>query len=242
MNYGSKDVGFILCDGYNLKGHLTAITDDGAEAITDEFYLLGDAWMGAKTTGNAKSGLTQEGFFDDAVAGQHEGALAGQGVRRVFCYSVGGNAVGSLFTGFAGALQTKYNRVLQMLKLHRAKVEYVVSGEREDGVTLHPHVQESAGGNSQGTPHDNGAATTNGGSAYLQVSQMAGITALDVKVRHSVDNAVWVDLATFTQVPVAALRKGERKAIVGTINRYTSTTWTPTGAGTFTFMVGVTRA
>jgi hypothetical protein len=90
------------------------------------------------------------------------------------------------------------------------------------------------------------ASTVNGGFAYLQVPAVVldGGTNMTIKLRHSVDNVTYVDLATFTNVAAAPAK--ERVAIVGTINRYVAWQVTFNGAGgankSITFMAGLVRA
>jgi hypothetical protein len=69
-----------------------------------------------------------------------------------------------------------------------------------------------------GTAIDNGAATTAGGVGYLHVTAASGGGTLTVKVQHSVDDAVYADLITFT--PSTAIG-AERVVVTGTVNRYT---------------------
>lgn len=87
--------------------------------------------------------------------------------------------------------------------------------------------------------------TNNGGVAYLQVTQLVlgGYTNWVVKVRHSVDNITFADLATFT---VRTAIGAERLPVVaGTaVNRYLATSVALTGAGSgpsITCMVGFAR-
>lgn len=115
----------------------------------------------------------------------------------------------------------------------------------EYGIVLHSTDNvESAASNSAAT--DNGAATTAGLAAQIQVVGMTGTSpTLTAKVQHSVDNSVWVDLVTFTAISAAtggaaACQRGE---VAGTVNRYLRSIWTITGTGgpTFTFVIGAAR-
>jgi hypothetical protein len=238
MNYGSDQVGFILCDGLSLKGLIETITDGGVEEIVDTRNPLGDTFQSSFDTGMAKTSLDIVGFYDDALLATVAAFGASNGVKRVFCYAVGGNVVGAPFTGFAGALQTKYTRVFALQKVHRVNVSFTGSGERDAGRTVHPHVQINATGDTLSTPVDFGSESANGGAAYLEVSELTGATAVDVKVRHSVDNITYVDLATFATKTGAG---AQRVALNGTIHRYVVSQHTLTGAGTCTYMTGVAR-
>lgn len=86
-------------------------------------------------------------------------------------------------------------------------------------------------------------STQEGGAAYLACSALtlAGYTNLTVKVRHSQDDATYVDLVAMT----ARTGTGaERKTVAGTVYRHLAAAWAWTGAGaakTGTFMLGFAR-
>lgn len=91
---------------------------------------------------------------------------------------------------------------------------------------------------------DNGAATSNGLEAILQVTAVSGTTpTLDVKVQHTDDisgTPVWVDLITFAQ---KNSRGSEYKVVAsGDVERYLRVTWTVAGTTpSFTMNVAVAR-
>jgi hypothetical protein len=71
-----------------------------------------------------------------------------------------------------------------------------------------------------GTAIDNGAASTNGGVGYvINTAYTSG--ALAVKIQHSTDNSVWVDLVTFTSIGAANVVERIAVAPGTTVNRYT---------------------
>lgn len=71
-----------------------------------------------------------------------------------------------------------------------------------------------------GTAIDNGAATTNGGVGYvINTAYTSGANA--VKIQHSTDNSVWVDLVTFTSIGAANVVERIAVAPGTTVNRYT---------------------
>lgn len=92
-----------------------------------------------------------------------------------------------------------------------------------------------------GTAHNAGAGTTNGGNATLHVTANTRDGAVTVKVQHSTDDSVWVDLATFTVVPAAEVTS-EVIALPDTINRYTRALVTLAGStGSSTITVALSR-
>lgn len=69
-----------------------------------------------------------------------------------------------------------------------------------------------------GTGLDNAASSANGGAGHLHVTARSGTSpTLDVKIQHSTDNSVWVDLITFAQKTAIG---AERVEVTGTVNRY----------------------
>lgn len=106
------------------------------------------------------------------------------------------------------------------------------------GRSLHDLTAKTATGN--GTAVDNAASSASGGVAALHVTAVSGTTPSNtVKVQHSVDNSVWVDLITFTAATAAT---SQRSTVSGTVNRYTRETHTITGTSpSFTFAVAFAR-
>jgi len=91
----------------------------------------------------------------------------------------------------------------------------------EPVVVLHPSQNEALTNVAlNGTGVDNAASTALGLSAYLVVGAISGTGNGTVKVQHSVDNSVWVDLITFDVVTAASDNTSQRKKVSGTVNRY----------------------
>lgn len=239
---GADQVGFFLIDGYDVLGVSTQL-EDNLEAILQEATPFGAGWEVQAATGLKRASLTQEGFYDTST-GSSNAALSGQqGVNRLLCYGLEGNTVGQHFVGYQGALQVEFVRIASRGELHRANARYEGNGEVEEGVILHTHTVRTAAGDTESTAVDNGAQTTGGGAAYLQVSDLTlgGHTNLVVTVRQSDDGTTWEDLTSFTAVTSAPAK--ERKALSGTIKRYLAVSWTFAGSGTPSakFFVGLDR-
>lgn len=107
------------------------------------------------------------------------------------------------------------------------------------GIVLAADSARTTTGNT--TALDNVTSSANGGAAILSVSAVSGTTpSATVKVQHSVDNSVWVDLITF---PAENTVKGEYLEVSGTIQRYVRAQWTISGTTpSFTFNVAFHRA
>ena len=240
--YGSDKVGFVLIDGYDVLGVTTRLEDE-VEALLDETTALGDSWQSQKYVGLRQVTLTQEGFFDDASNSAHDALGGKSGESRVLCYNLTGNTIGQEFTGHAGALQTNYSVVASRGELHRANASYQGAGEVEEGLILHPHTARTADGDTKSTPVQHGSSSTNGGTAYLQVSDLTLGDYTNAVIRVLERNgATWDTLTTFTAVTTSPI--AERVTVAGTVEQDLAVEWEFTGTGSdpsITFAVGFVR-
>jgi len=107
----------------------------------------------------------------------------------------------------------------------------------ESLVSLHA-MGEKKDDNWTGTTVNNGAASTNGGSAYLQVTAATG--TVEVSIRHSSDNfdADDDELVAFTAVTG---RFSERKTFTGAVKQYVRGIATIGDGEKITFNIGIHR-
>lgn len=242
--HGSNDVGYVLIDGYDVRGYLTTITDE-REALTEDTTVLGDDWGRNDATGIKQFTMSQEGFFDDAAGAIHDALVDHTGAPGVVMLAYAGNVAGARFVGAAGPLQEKYSRIAKMGELHKAKAEYVAGGASDEGIILYPLGAVTADGDTTAAAHDDGAASADGAAVYLSVTALTldGASGVTISVQDSADNTVFTELAAFTAV--AAAPAAERKAVTGTVNRYLAVAWdftgTPGAGASVTFTVGVAR-
>lgn len=239
--YGSAQVGFLLVGGFSLlASDVFDLSGPVDEAVMDESTALGDGWTEHLPSGLRKLTLRQNGLFDDVAAGVNAAFTGNQQLERVVCITYTGNAIGNRFIGLKGAFGATVSRVAARGQLHRMNIEYVVTGPKDEGVILQRLAAQTVTGDTQSADsQDNGASTANGGAGYLQVTAYSGFTTVVVKVRHSVDDIVYADLITFATVTAAPV--GERVTVAGTVNRHLAASWTVTGTGSITFMVGFAR-
>jgi hypothetical protein len=236
--YGPDDVAFLLVDGYSLLGFTTELADS-KEAITDPTHTFGDTWHEHTPVGVSRGELSQAGFFDDEAAGIHAALVEQGGTSRIVTYGVESNTVGKRSISFAGAFSAKYTRIAKLDALHRANVEYRVSGAVDEGRILHALGARTSDGNSEGADSvDNSASSAGGGVAYLHVVAYSGFTDVVFKVRHSADDVTYADLVTFATVTGTT---AERATTAVTVNRHLAVDWNVTGSGSVTFMVGFKR-
>lgn len=121
-------------------------------------------------------------------------------------------------------------------------VQMSMSGDTNGGTDM-GFVQKALASQAPGTTNqtsiDNLALTANGGSAMLHCTVVTGGGNAVVKVQHSTDDSVWVDLITFTTL-TAVSSEFKEVAAGTTVNRYTRVTATCT-TGTYTFTVAFAR-
>jgi hypothetical protein len=119
-----------------------------------------------------------------------------------------------------------------------ASMSITCDGNVDAGVVIDPPTTISA--NTNGTALDNGALTSNGGVAHLHLTAYSGLTNTSVVVEHSVDNAAWATLGTFT---TATGITSERLVIAAgtTVNRYLRVRDAITGVGSYSRFVTFAR-
>jgi len=237
VKYSGADVQFILVDGYNLLGVTTEISDISVESILEESHTLGDSWQESTAVGVRKAMLSQDGFYDDAAGSVNAVFADQQATQRSVCIGI----TSSAFIGIQGAFGSKYVRKLDRDKLHKAKINYTISGQVDEGLILQALATKTADWDTTASPVDNGSATTNGGVAYQQVTALSGFTGFVGKVRHSADNVTYADLVTFTNVTSAPNAQRSTVNTGTTINRYLAYAGDVTGTGSISVMTGFSR-
>jgi hypothetical protein len=244
--FGSKDVAWLLIDGFDIVGKSTIEEADlpAPEAVTQESHGLGKSWFEHLATGLKKATARVKGLYDDATDGINAAFATLEQTQRVVCWNLNGNAAGKKFVGAEGAFFHKYKRLFSRGGLHAAEAESVISGAVDDGIVLHALGAETVTGNTEGADsQDNGALSSNGGAGYNQVTAISGTGATaDNKVKDSADDTTYANLVNFATVVLADVRKAERKTVAGTVRRHLASSWTIAGTTpSATFMIGFAR-
>lgn len=113
-------------------------------------------------------------------------------------------------------------------------------GQVDHGVMLTDGLT-AVSASADGTAVDNAASSPGGASASVHVTANTRNANVTVKVQHSVDNSVWVDLISFAVVG-AGIKTSEKKAVTGTVNRYLRSQLTlAAGTGSVTAAVAAAR-
>lgn len=225
----------VYVNAYDLTGFYrkqeTELTREVAESTV--FGLADKTYVAGQRDGS----ISLEGIFDGAVDGIEQvllAALSADPTHIVICPQ--GDALGNVALGML-ALETKY-------QLESSKDDVVSlanelqSSSGRDRLLIH-HVLSTEVATGNGVSVDGGAATTNGGVAFLQVPDIAGITNLAVVIEDSADNSSFATIATFAGV--TADRSAQRVEISGTVRRYTRARWVFTGTGSAQFWAGFGR-
>ena len=234
FSHGSKAKLYV--GGRDLTGFLTSV---GAPADRDmgETSVLGNV---DKTfiPGLIGGTFAVEGLYDGAAAAIDElleAALADVS-GKVVSYLPAGDAFASRGR-FMTAHEGSYEVTTPVDGVAAISAEFTGTAGPDGGLVLHPLGAQTVTGN--GTTQDDGAASSNGGVGYLQVTAYSGLTDAVIAIQHSVNGSAWADLITFATVTGANV--SERKTVSGTVDRYLRYTRTLTGAGSITFHVGFAR-
>lgn len=195
---------------------------------------------GTKTVPGLRDGsITLEGLFDgaaDAIDEELAADFQAAAGRPLSISPSGSFAVGER-VWFCNTRIANYSVNAPIADVVSMDAEFASEAGVFSGVALHAHTAESASSNS--TSVDNAASTANGAVAALHVTSVSASDSIVVKVQHSTDNSVWVDLITFTS---AAAATSEFLSVTGTVNRYVRSLWTVTGAAiSIPFVVSVAR-
>lgn len=203
-------------------GESTTFTDEGAK------------WV----PGLSSASLTLSGRWE-AGASVHDEITAAVGTDDGLLVTAGpdGLAVGKPVYLAAGDI-TNYDVPSSVSEVVGFTTEAQGDDGADWGVSLHDLTAVTATGD--GTSVDNATSSANGGVATLHVTAASGTTpSATVKVQHSADDSVWVDLITFTAATTAT---SERKTVTGTVNRYVRGQWTVSGTDpSFTFVAAFAR-
>lgn len=239
--FGSSSIAVLLSQGVSLLPLKAKDISTEVESHQADTTGLGDAWPESTPTGMQKATLTVgEGYYDTDTAGLHDHLRTTQGTSRVVCYAFEGDTIGQPFVGHTGAFGAKYKVLAKVGDLTKAQVEYVITGQRDEGVILQSTATKTADWNTEGADSvDNGASSSNGGAAYLHVTAFSGFSGFVAKVRHSADDVTYADLATFANVTAAPA--AERVTVAGTVNRHLAVDGNVTGTGSITCWLGFAR-
>ena len=179
--------------------------------------------------------------FLDGAANQSHVALKAPGTRsgQVVLVGIGDGAaptVGDVMLALQ-AEQFRYQTPLETARAVIANWNAMGEGHQpDDGILL---INTTITNTTNGTAHDHGAATAEGGAGYLEVVGGLATDTYAVKIQHAPDAAgspgTWADLLSFTLD--ASARSSERVAVAAgtTVNQWLRVVATRTGAAADNF-------
>jgi hypothetical protein len=236
MAFGHGKSTEVFANGYDLTAYLSSI-ETSKTCDTAETTCFGSTAK-SYVAGVNDATLSGEGLFDgdsNAVDQVLEAALGLEYTE--WCWFPAGDTYGNYGYGMT-TINTTYAINATIDDAVKVSVEGQSNVGAERLLSLRALAQTS-GSNWTGTANNNGAASTAGGSAYLQVTQCTG--TIEVSIRHSTDNfaADDTELVAFTAVTA---RGSERKTFTGTVKQYVRGYATIAGGESITFQVGIHRA
>lgn len=242
--YGSDDV-FLLFSGFDISGD-TFELQQVKEALLEATHGFGDAWEEQSAVGVKTGGVNHRSFYDDATGATNEALFGGMGFNRPMLAGLEGNAQGKKCIAF-NPMQRNYVRSPARGELHKVSAEYLSHQKISEAEIIQSLAAQTAAGAGSDGSLDNGAQSTSGGTAYLEITalDLDGYTSVTIQLEESSDNGAgdpWTQVGSaFT---AATARGGARIEISGTIERYTRATVTWNGAGTspsVTYIVALER-
>lgn len=247
MSFNHGKVAAVYLAGFNATTVSNEVSESG-EVDTADITVFGNNDK-SYISGMNDAKVTLQGFFDQDTTTDANtfnyliNSLLGQNRVQMTWLPAGDSTVTSgttvcyICTGPIGS----YEVSTPMGNAASFKLGIQSANGLERGVVLHGLQARTATGN--GTQiWDNGASSTNGGSAVLHVQTVSGTSTptLTVKVQGSPDGVgTWADLGTFTAVTA----KGSQYVTwTGATQRYLRAIWTISGSSpSFTFFVGASR-
>lgn len=221
----SKDTR-VLVNEHPASSQLRSVATASSRAM-GEVTAFTDA--GVRFLPGLKSGsLSLEGMYDptSALRSELQARLTGATTLEVSA-AMAGFAIGNP-VAFGSGHMASYGVNAPVADPTSFSVELTPDEVVHVGRSLHPGTALTTTGN--GTTVDDGAdgmPTESGLAAILHVTGVSGAAAsATVKVQHSEDDSVWVDLLTFT---AATAVTSQMLTVAGTVNRYVRAIWTISG-------------
>lgn len=222
-----------LANGYELACFLTGVTPEAEAESLDATVLCNNykSFVPGFKTGR----LSAEGLFSSDTVNADEihdvfSAAFASGAENIITASLGVIAVGEPAVMATGP-EIKYDIKTPLGQLITVMAEFQAS----NGVNFGRWLMNSQlnAGTTNGTSHDNAAATTNGGVFHVHL-QNNGATDVDVKLQHSTDNSAWADVSGGAVNNLSAVHAAGSVTVASgtTINRYTRAVAVVTGGNT----------
>lgn len=230
----------VLINGYNVAVKVTGIAisasrerlEATALASGNKVYESGFRNATVNVNGLYDSDTVNLDGITDVISAAHD-----SGDEQVVTIGVGFYAVGGRVRMFDGCV-SDFQIPIEVNKI--ILTNGVISSN--DGMMPGRWLVSSQlnSGTNNGTAVDNGAATTNGGLFQVHLEN-DDATDVDVKVQHSTNGSVWVDLAAVNNLSAGHDAGMVRVATGTTVNRYLRSVATITGGDTILLSAAFAR-
>ena len=220
----------LYVSGYDLSGDANTLSTVGYTNEQYDVTTLSSAAT-ARLLGKVDGTMTLNGYFDNA-AGKIHAILSGNSGKiptaDVNVLVPLGSAIGDPAYGLL-AKEAEYNVDRSDTGPITVTSSFASNGYGpEFGVMMTAYFDTFSSASSGTVVDDNGAATSNGGAGYLQVSSLAS-GSVTVKVQDCASSGgTYADLVTFTTVAAASAPTAERVEASGAVARYVKVTTTGT--------------
>ena len=234
----------LLLDGYDLSGDVGAVEVIAARDAPLVVTAIDKSAL-ERILGHHDGELGFTSFFNDATDQEHDVLKVPGGTNRIACWLRGGGTIGKAGYGIV-AKQLNYdpNRAQDgSLTIGVQALGALYGGEFADQLT--PGLRTDTGA-TEGSSLNNGAASSKGLSAYLQVTAFTG-TDVTITIEQSSDNGVGDAFAAvtggaFAQVTTAPVAERIVTSLSQAVEQYLRvTTTTSAGFTSVTFVVLVFR-
>lgn len=225
----------IYCNGYNLSSYLNNIELPGNVDVSEVSTFTNPS---GKTyiAGLKDATISTSGYYDGSSEAIDEVLRTLLGSNNInWCCFINSDNVGSVGYG----LQSINNTVSITSDMGDATA---ISGEGQSNVSkeriicLHSLIEETNSGTGDGI--DDGVVSFNGGSAYIQATDVSGTLNVSVEQADDISFTSPTILASFSEITTS--HSSERISFSGSVEQYIRIIWTLTG-GNATFNVGFHR-
>jgi hypothetical protein len=243
---GSK----VYLDEFDMSAYLnsTDVTHTQDTAETTAYGASSRAFIASQASGTLSFGGLIDATNTAGTSDKEFEAILGSATHPVLTVAIEGGTIGNRAI-IARANETSYTMATPVADVNSLTADFQCSADPANNVEfgVASAVQLATGasiahgslGNLASV--DNGASSANGGAALLHVPTNTVDGATTIKVQHSADDAVWVDLVTFTAVGASTITS-QLSAVTGTVNQYLRVTASTAGSsGSITFMVSFAR-
>lgn len=219
----------VFVDEYDFSAYFSDMT--AAEKVdTADVTAFGAAGK-AYIVGNQDGTLSLSGFFESTAStgtDQYFAGVKGSTTKQKVIAALEGATVGTRAI-MLQADTSSYQVNSAVGDAIKTSAEFQASESLDHGVILSSGSTLSATGN--GTGVDNGAASSNGGVAFLSVPANTRNGNITVKVQSSADNSTFADLVTFTTVSSTTKTSERILVAAGTaVPRYLRVSYTVAGS------------